>query len=277
LRAVATTVGDAIPAGWSDDLFAIEPFQPEVALDDYAVELRGFVAGYADAYNFNELSETAPSLSLAGILTNALDEQGRLSVPFARRLWFKCRDEAALLLGGVLPGENGEPCATRGGAQWATLSFTVPPGFGAYLREVLPDRRVNHVYAGVALNFRGTGLRNCERATDPDACYGSISLSYSLVQDSDTILRSLDGALHAFDLRPGFILDAPGLANELRLSDQAAQQLIDQNPDLRRNELAARPLIGRHTLVIEGRPEIDWLNLEDVEIQLGYRAWSAAP
>lgn len=132
----------------------------------------------------------------------------------------------------------------------------------------------NYRIEEVGLNFVGTGTRDCSASTTPATCYGAGFIPYSLEQRGPFFVKNEKGIDYQFDLFPGRIEHARGLATERYLTNPISspdQQLLTS---YMRPELRGRPLDGNFTIRIWDEPGVTFNTIEDVQLVLKYRYWT---
>lgn len=132
----------------------------------------------------------------------------------------------------------------------------------------------NYRIERVAVNFVGTGLRECELDGGNISCHGSGYLPYSLYHRGP--YRVVNNWGRSFDAKlfPGRIERARGLAAERYLStplSSADTQLIEQ---YERGEMRGRPFDGTFVVRVWEDDSSQFFNIEDVQLVVGYRYWT---
>ncbi len=135
----------------------------------------------------------------------------------------------------------------------------------------------NYRHLNIALNFVGTGIRNC--ASDaPPSCYTSAYLEYDLSHDgTDAQLVDHRGVPRYFDFGIGHVRHGKALTAERLITVPLSsndQSLINQ-PGISHSEFRGRPVDGRYQFRIWESPGLDWEKLQDVQLVMQYRYWSA--
>jgi len=263
--------GSAPDAGMEMDGGVVFSTEAE-GITDYVDRLERFVDGYPFARRFRDATDRQV-LDL-GALLGLPDGQ-----PIYGELLYRCYGSEGLLRGGVLPDSGlvagvAEPCDALGGVEHAELSFewrTRPEG---YLAERLATGSFNYRHRALAINFDGTAVLDCERATSPDECYADANVPYILRQSGAVTLESFEGERHSYAMEPGVIQGGRALTAERVITNPVSgADLALMEPYLKR-ELRGRPLAGQYTLIIPGRPEIQWQNLRTIQLLLDYGYWT---
>lgn len=135
----------------------------------------------------------------------------------------------------------------------------------------------NFRHITAAVNLVGTGLRDCS-GSGTSSCYGSGFIEYSLVHDAfDVGVLGWDNRVQRFNFGSANINHAKALAAErfITLPLSSADQALLAQPGIEKQELTGRPIDGSYRLRIWDTPGLTWNRLEDVQIVLKYRYWSA--
>ena len=135
----------------------------------------------------------------------------------------------------------------------------------------------NFRHIDVALNFVGTGLRDCE--ADPKrSCFGSGYIEYTLAHDAlQSGVLGRDGTMQCFNFGSSSINHGKALATERFITMPVGQSdlgLLSQ-PGITKPEFRGRPLDGSYRLRIWDTPGFAWNRLQDIQLVLKYRYWSA--
>jgi hypothetical protein len=132
----------------------------------------------------------------------------------------------------------------------------------------------NYRIDSVALNFVGSGVRDCEASESPSACYGGGFVPYSLEHNGPFHFRNHDNVDFRAYLFDGRIEHARGLAVERYLTNPLSSTDRELLTDYRRMELKGRPLDGNFLLRVWEEPGVDFNAIQDVQIVLDYRYWT---
>lgn len=287
------------PSSWANDVFVLDTdtavgedgvavLTAGEALEDYGLRLQDFVFGYSFPRRYAEgsdtqilnLSRVAPGRLPATVPEGDVITAG--DIPFHKRLLYKCRYRDDLLVGGVETApttvaealEPVEPCAGLGGVEYATLSVHIPSPLEGYLRDRLSEDNFNYRVNRIAVNMVGSALVDCTRAADPWECWGDGNLQYSMRQSGTVVVENYEREQSSFVMEPGVIQNARALAAERWLTNPLSSADRTLIGDFERAEWWGRPLSATYTLVIPGRDEIEWRNLEDIQLLLRYDYWT---
>lgn len=131
----------------------------------------------------------------------------------------------------------------------------------------------NYRIESIAVNFVGTGLRDCTSGGDTSGCFASGNLSYSLLHQGDFLVRNARGASYIAPIFSGRIESARALAAERYLTNPlsgADRALVEAYV---RDEFQGRPMAGTLVLRVWDDPRFAFDRLEDVQLLLNYRYW----
>jgi hypothetical protein len=292
------------PAFWVNDVFdlgnAIEyvPVGTDIvavdvraeALEDYLHSLGSFVDGYPFDRTFSE-GDDVQIVNLGEIVPSDPFSTGFVDPPYVSKVLFRCRNSTDLLPGGLPIGfvvadplDPPEPCGVftlptgtvdLGGVESASFSFAIPVDLDhGYFGERFSGGNYNYRIRDLNVNLVGRALFDCERAARPTECYGDGNLQYSMRHEGETVLESWDGDQRFFSFEPGVINRARALADERWLTNPLSSTDSALIAPYTRSEWWGRPLAGTYTLEIQSRDEMDWRNLENVQVLLRYHYWT---
>lgn len=171
-------------------------------------------------------------------------------------------------------------CSQRGGVEYYQLPFSFSIA-DMEAGKVIKDFQIaagnyNYRVQDIGLNFVGSNVKDCSLDDiNREACYANMFLPYSLFQDGQVKLRDHNQQILEFGMPAGRIENAKGIAAEryltipLSSTDQSAI-----SPYLKR-EFRGRPLEGSFILQVRNVPSLAWDNLEDVQLLIHYRYWTA--
>jgi hypothetical protein len=133
----------------------------------------------------------------------------------------------------------------------------------------------NYRIESLGLNFVGSSVRNCDNETLSSTCYNAGFVPYSLAHDGPFFVRNDSGGDFKAELFDGRIEHARGLALERYLTNPISSTDRELLADYMRTEFAGRPLDGNFALRIWEEPGVDFDAIEDVQLILNYRYWTA--
>ena len=123
----------------------------------------------------------------------------------------------------------------------------------------------------------GTGLRDCDDGSGM-ACYGSGFSEYSLHHDAfQSGIVGWNGETQTFNFASASIHHGKALATERYITFPigSTDNALLAQPGVEKIELRGRPLDGSYRLRIWDDGTLRWDRLEDVQLVLKYRYWSA--
>jgi hypothetical protein len=144
----------------------------------------------------------------------------------------------------------------------------------AFVQSGFARGNFNYRIDSLAVNFIGTGLRNCEDSQLPSTCYSAGFVPYTLIHQGPYYVRNHFGEDFKAHLFEGRIEHGRGLGIERYISNpisSADQTLLDSYT---RGELQGRPLDGHFVLRVWDEPGVNFDAIEDVQIVLNYRYWT---
>ncbi len=151
----------------------------------------------------------------------------------------------------------------------------------ARLRGRLAAGNFNYRHVDLAVNLVGTGVQDCSKSTSA-SCYGTGYIEYSLSHNAtDVPVVSWGGGdewgAERFSFGTSSIHHGKALAAEryITLPIGGTDQSLLSQPAFRKQELRGRPLDGSYRLRIWDNPNLRWERLQDVQLVINYRYWSA--
>lgn len=132
----------------------------------------------------------------------------------------------------------------------------------------------NYRFESVALNFVGSNIRTCEFSTNPSQCNSSGNVPYSIEHAGPFQVRNFGGDLYTAPLFAGRIEHARGLAAERYLTNPLSSADRSLVEPYTRYELRGRPLTGAYVIRIWDTGEVNFNEIEDIQVLLGYRYWT---
>lgn len=133
----------------------------------------------------------------------------------------------------------------------------------------------NYRIDSLAVNFVGANIRDCEDANLPSTCYNAGFIPYSLHHDGPFFVRNRAGEDVRALLFDGRIEHARGLALGRYFTSPISSTDRDLIADYVRTEFSGRPLDGGFTLRVWDDQALDFKSIEDVQLILNYRYWTA--
>jgi hypothetical protein len=132
----------------------------------------------------------------------------------------------------------------------------------------------NYRIDSIALNFVGTGTRDCSTSDSPTACAGAGFIPYTLDHVGPFYVRNYQGVDFRAQLFDGSIEHARGLGSERYITNPISssdQGLLDQYT---RSEFQGRPLDGNFVLKVWDGEGTNFDAIQDVQFVIKYRYWT---
>lgn len=134
-------------------------------------------------------------------------------------------------------------------------------------------QRHNVRWRRLAVNLVGTGIRDCELAADPLACFSESFLRFQLVHSGPAWATNHAQQWRAFDLPAAFIEGGKSLATEEWLDPIANTWTVPSVANVARGELFGRPVNGAYELIIETPPETRFERIDRVQLLVETDYW----
>jgi len=285
------------PALWADEIYGSDLDAPSVVglsaapkaagaiypnkLIDYVENLERFVQGYTVSYPTSLAEPDTEVLTLPGPDARATigedAEGGAIEIvsPTSTGWTFYCPDAGAWLPN---PGVGEQPLVdtvdTLCGVDppkaptRARYVFSLDPWGrlgGAIAIDPLKERH-NVRWTRLAVNLVGTGIRDCQRAGDPSACYAEPFLRYDLEHVGPAWTTNYAEEWRAFNLPTALIESAKALATEEWLDPLTNSWSTSLVANAARTEFFGRSVGGSYTLELELGPEVRLSRIERVQI-----------
>lgn len=286
------------PATWADEVFEYDLSLPAAVglsvgataeqggalypnkVTDYIGNLQAFVMGYSVTRPAAVARQEIDIVNLKGLKLAAAQGEDVLEASPDLGEWsLHCAANASMGLQGYwTPVAQGMPASQLcqdSTPDRARLGFALDP-WGRLNDSIANEpysRRFNGRWGLLAVNFVGTGVKNCEAAKDPYTCYGEGFIRYSLSHAGPAWVTDYDGIWRELGVPIGRIEGAKALAAELwldPLKDGWGSPYINA---VARTELELRPLGGAYEMEFEIRPEINIDRIERVQILVGSTYW----
>jgi len=127
----------------------------------------------------------------------------------------------------------------------------------------------------LGLNFVGTGIRDCADVSNPTTCSTAGFVPYSLQHNGPFYVRNRAGDDFQALLFDGRIEHARGLALERYFTNPISSSDRELMSEYLRSEFTGRPLDGNFTLRVWDSQGFDFSSIQDVQLILNYRYWTA--
>ncbi len=287
----------ASPAVWADEVYESDLNAPAVVglsvvpeqqgtiypnkLLDYVGNLERFVQGYTMTY------PTSVSLPDTEVLTipgpdqsdsNAILEGNVLRADSTG--WrFYCPNTGEWIAHpgmGEMPMETSLSTVCGGHAPtYARFGFVLDSWGrknGAWTQPVYRDRH-NVRWRRLAVNLVGTGVRNCENATDPTDCYTNPFIRFDLVHAGPSWQTDYAQQWRHVQIPTAYIEGGKSLAAEEWLEPVGTSWNMPFVSNVARGELFGRPVAGTYELFFEITPDVRLDRIERVQILAEQDYW----
>jgi hypothetical protein len=282
----------AAPASWADEVYDYDLSLPKSLgltvgnssngqglyvnkVKDYVQNLTAFVAGYAvkrpTAVSRNDIDV----LTLPGLKPQTYSSQNQTTTYQDPSEWFlMCKGSTkwTTIPVGTSPGAV---CPAATPAVRAKLVFELDP-WGRYNGSLVNGpfgARYNGRWQELAVNFVGTGVRDCTNALDPIACGTQEYVPYNLRHVGPASVTDFHEQWHILELPVALIEGGKGLAAEIVLDPLRDGWNTSYVSPIARTELELRPLGGAYELEFEVTPEIILERIERVQLLVGSSSW----
>ena len=126
----------------------------------------------------------------------------------------------------------------------------------------------------IGVNVVGTNVRNCEDSTSPSTCYSGGFVPYTLEHVGPYTVRNVLGDDYEASLFTARIEHGRALGAERHLTNPISSTDRALIEPYTHRELRGRPIDGTYLLRIWDEPGIDFNQIEDIQVVLGYRYWT---
>jgi hypothetical protein len=290
------------PALWADEIYGSDLDAPSVVglsaapkqdgaifpnkLIDYVGNLERFVQGYTVSYPTSLAAPdtevlTLPAPDAREILPNG-DEDMEILASDSSGWTFYCNDTGTWLPN---PGTGEQPlehtldtlCGDDPpkGPSRARYKFSLDPWgrLGGDIAVAPVNSRHNVRWKQLAVNLVGTGVKDCERAADPTACFSEPFLRYNLTHVGPAWTTDYAEQWRAYNLPTAQIEGAKGLAAEEWLDSLTNSWNTPLVANAARSEFFGRSIGGSYTLDIELSPEVVLSHIERVQLLAQSEYW----
>ncbi|MBN2671948.1 MAG: hypothetical protein JXX29_09745 [Deltaproteobacteria bacterium] len=140
---------------------------------------------------------------------------------------------------------------------------------------VIAPNNFNYRIRTIAANVVGTDVLNCAFATAPSTCAANQWLSYDLSQAGPLRVKNHRGeSFYAYNVPMGYIRGGKAWAAEQVIGYPISGTHQGALAQLQKIALMGRPIDGTFELRIYDTPELQWENVEDIQLVLGYHYWT---
>lgn len=191
------------------------------------------------------------------------------------RFYVKCAQNEHLI-----PAYDWAECGSSADVEYFETDFALTLGGirdGRVLRQQqFAIGNYNFRISDLAVNLVGSNVKDC--TLDPGAgtaCWQNLFIPYDLSHGGAVAVTDYEAKDHEFRLPTGHIHYGKGLAAERLLTNPPSATDTTVIQPYIKSEFRGRPIQGNYTLRIYNVPGLRWENIEDVQIYLRYRYWSA--
>lgn len=168
----------------------------------------------------------------------------------------------------------------EGGTGYHSMTFnlnlaSIENGMAGHFGVISPNN-FNYRLRTFAVNIAGTEVLNCELAESPETCLNNPWLTYDLKQMGNVRIRN-----HHKEMSPReFVIPSGRISGG---QAWAAEQVIGYPisglhqgalSQLQKISLMGRPLQGTYEIRIYAPVELEWQNVEDIQLIMGYHYWT---
>jgi hypothetical protein len=287
----------ASPSSWADEVYNYDLSMPASVglvvqaptangiytnkIKDYVGNLQAFVAGYAasrpSAVAHNDLDViTLPGLQ-PGTTVQVSTVPPQTIHPDVGKWSLHCAGAAPQTWTHVDPfsGDVMTACGAGGRVDLARLEFTLDPWGrreGGIANEPY-QKRFNARWDQMALNFVGTGIKDCTKSADPPGCYSSGFIPYNLTHVGPAWVTDYDEMWRLMNVPRGRVEAGKALASEIWLDPLKDGWSTSYISAVARTELELRPLGGAYELEFVVSPELLLNRIERVQLLVGSSSW----
>lgn len=133
--------------------------------------------------------------------------------------------------------------------------------------------RYNVRMRSLALNLVGSGIRSCQKAPDPLACYAEPFTRYDLRHVGPAWITGYDGAWRSLDIPQGTIEAGKALAAEEWLDPVSNGFARQDVAAISRPELVGRPIGGAYELTLRLTPDVNIERIERIQLLAQTEYW----
>ncbi len=252
-------------------------------LKDYVGNLRRFVQGYTVAYPTSVASPDTEVLSIPGPdlrvdVTVGEETVQHLAAESAGWRFF-CPEQDEWL---PHPGTGEYPLTSSvqtmcGGTAptRALYMFTLDP-WGRLRKDLANSpftERHNVRWRRFAVNLVGTGIRDCQRADDPLACYSDSFVRFAFKHAGPAWVTNHAQQWQSYDIPTGQVEGGKALATEEWLDPIANSWTESFVSNVARGELFGRPVAGTYEVILELTSDLRLERLERIQILVETDYW----
>ena len=141
---------------------------------------------------------------------------------------------------------------------------------------IVAANNFNYRLTNVAVNIVGTDVIDCDYAISPANCAANNWITYDLKQMGDVRIRNhtMVDTVKVYNIPTGRISGGKAWAAEQVVGYPISGSHWNMLSQINRKSLMGRPMEGLFELRIHNTPEVNWNNVEDVQIIMGYHYWT---
>jgi hypothetical protein len=287
------------PSVWADEIYGSDLNAPAAVglsrtapidgavfpnkLLDYVGNLQRFVQGYTVTYPTSVASPDTEVLSIPGPDLRTTDEVNDTTVehtdPASKGWLFACAADGPWF---GRPGATEYPLVTK----LSEACSGKPPAFARYSLTLDPWARVggnialaplaerhNVRWRRLAVNLVGTGIRDCQAAADPLACYSDSFIRYDLKHAGPAWITNHAEQWRSYTVPTAQIEAAKALATEEWLDPISNSWTVPIVANVARTELQGRPVGGAYDLLLAISPDVRLERIERVQLLVETDYW----
>ncbi len=198
-----------------------------------------------------------------------------LAETMRQRFRIKCVDNAV-----ALPSADLTICGPSENIEYFETDFSISlSGImqGKILRQdQFAVGNYNYRLKELGVNLVGSNVKDC--SLDPgagSACYQNQFIPYDLTHGGHVEILDYERKTNQYTMSTGVIHYGKALAAERILTNpMSATDSVLLEP-YKKSEFSGRPVQGSYILRIYNVPGLRWVNVEDIQIYMNYRYWSA--
>jgi hypothetical protein len=145
--------------------------------------------------------------------------------------------------------------------------------------DIIPSHNIalhnyNYRHEALAVNLVGTDVRDCSQSESPNTCYSNVFVPYTLIHSGKVYVKNHTGDTVSFVMPTARVEYGKGLASESLITNPPSSTHSQLLGEYYKTGLRGRPLQGEYVLRIWDVPELNWNNVEDIQLIWKYRYWT---
>jgi hypothetical protein len=284
----------ASPSIWADQVYTYDLNMPAAVglnvsapssgtvysnqVADYVSNLQSFISGYAAKRPAAVASNELDLVTLPGMAPEVICTPGDTSctpVPAPGPWAVHCPGANAWTTGSVDTVCGNDSKGNPISPDEVRLDFSLDPWGrvnGGITNSPFVDR-YNSRWGNLALNFVGTGIKNCLKAADPQGCYADESIPYTLTHSGPSWVTDYSEVWRLLNTPAMTIEGGKGLAAEIWLDPLQDGWSTSFIAPILRTEYTLAPLGGYYELDFQVPPEVVLDQIQRIQILEGSTAW----